>query len=235
MPSGFRRPHHRLVGEILEDLDGAFLRDSGCFFGGGTCITLQLDEYRESRDIDFLCSSREGFRALRETVSATSLGRLARKRVSLAREIRSDRDGIRTFVAAGEARIKLELILEARIDLSGSMDRTLGVPVLDLDCLVAEKFLANTDRGLDDATHARDLIDLAFLAAHHGRKRLTAGLAKAEEAYGAAVLRGLTSALGQMTVRRGHLAYCARALGIEDLRTLKKGLAALRSLASASR
>jgi len=32
-------------------------------------LAMTLGEYRESRDIDFLCSSREGFRSLRETVT----------------------------------------------------------------------------------------------------------------------------------------------------------------------
>lgn len=226
----WRRPHHQAVARVLEALNGEFLLDAGCYFGGGTGLALLLGEYRESRDIDFLCSSREGFRAVREAICVDSLGRIARRALPLAREVRADRDGVRTFVAVGDARIKLELIVEARIDLSGAMDRRLGVPVLTLACLAAEKLLANADRGLDDGTWSRDVIDLAFLAAKKGPEPITTGMPQAERAYGAAVRRGLQQSLAHLSQRRGRLAECARALGISDMPALRRGLKILRRL-----
>lgn len=113
----------------------------------------------------------------------------------LAREVRADRGGIRTFVLVGGDRIKFEVLLEGRLDLDGEIDARLGVLVLATDDAVAGKFLANTDRGLDESTHARDLIDLAFLAANLGRKALLPGLQRAEQAYGIAVRRHLKLAL----------------------------------------
>lgn len=115
------------------------------------------------------------------------------------------------------------------------MDDRLGVPVLDVDSLVAEELLANADRGLDDATYARDLIDLAFLAARIGTRRLAPGLAIAEGAYGAAAADSLAQSLVRLRVRPRLLSKCARALGVEDLRTLKKGIALLRPLANMSK
>ena len=226
----FKRPFHRVIADILHRLDGPFLLRSRCYFGGGTSLSLLLGEFRESRDIDFLCSDREGFRSLREAVRLDSLGSIARGDLALAREVRAERDGIRTFIAIGETRIKLEIILEARLDLSGDMDTRLGVPVLHRDCLVAEKLLANSDRGLDDSTYARDLVDLAFLAASETRATLDEGLKRAEGAYGAAVRAGLARSLERLTRRRGRIAECARILGVEDRETLKKGLAVLQRL-----
>lgn len=49
---GFLRPRHRVVAELLEKFDPDFLRREGIGFGGGTRIALELDEYRESIDID---------------------------------------------------------------------------------------------------------------------------------------------------------------------------------------
>jgi hypothetical protein len=229
MPREFRRPEHQAVASVLRKLDAALLAEAGCFFGGGTFVALHLDEFRVSRDIDFLVSRRDGFRRLRETVTESSLGKIARGPIALAREVRADRDGIRTFIVAGEVRIKLELILEARIDLSGDLDAGLGVPVLDLDCLFAEKLLANADRGLDSSTYSRDAIDLAFLTARHGGERLERGLALAESAYGQAVVRSLRAVLDQLS-GRGRLASCAEALGLSDLATARKGIKALRAL-----
>ena len=62
--STFRRPHHNAVLTVLNSLDGELLKRAECFFGGGTAIVLSLDEYRESADIDFLCSSQEGYLSL---------------------------------------------------------------------------------------------------------------------------------------------------------------------------
>jgi hypothetical protein len=229
----FRRPHHRAVAALLSALDPEFLSRAQCWFGGGTQIALSLGEYRESRDIDFLCSSRKGFRLLRETVTENSLGALARKPVSLARELRTDRDGIRGFLKHGEARIKFEIVLEARIDLAGHIDKRLGVPVLSPECVVAEKFLANADRGQDTSTGSRDAIDLAFLAAAHGVEGLVPGLKLAESAYGKEVRRRFRGVLGMFGAKRGYVAECARALGIEDMATLRRGLGLLRRLAAA--
>ena len=230
-----RRPHHRALVGILGAMNASFLDHSGCFFGGGTCIALMLDEFRESRDIDFLCASRDGFRALRESVTEDSLGKIMKRKIALAREVRTDRDGIRTFFSVGDLRIKLEIIREARIDLRGAPQRFFGVPVLDLECLAAEKFLANADRGLDESTRSRDVIDLAFLAASRGKQALLPGLQLAETAYGSAVRRALKLALATFSENPWRASNCAHSLGIEDLVSLRKGLAALKTLAGGHR
>lgn len=214
-------------------MDPGFLGRAGCWFGGGTQIALSLGEYRESRDIDFLCSSRKGFRLVRENVTENSLGALARKPIALARELRIDRDGIRGFLMQADARIKFEIVLEARIDLAGHLDKRLGVPVLSPECVAAEKFLANADRGLDTSTSSRDAVDLAFLAAAHGIDSLVPGFRLAESAYGKEVRRRLSAVLAMFGAKRGYAAECARALGIKDTATLRRGLVLLRRLAAA--
>ncbi|MGH8194109.1 MAG: nucleotidyl transferase AbiEii/AbiGii toxin family protein [Woeseiaceae bacterium] len=45
------------------------------------------------------------------------------------------------------------------------IDKTLGIPTLRRECAIAEKFLANADRGLDESILSRDLVDLFFIAA----------------------------------------------------------------------
>jgi hypothetical protein len=227
----FKRPHHRLVAIVLKSMDADFLAQARCYFGGGTLLAMALGEYRESRDVDFLCSSREGFRLLRQQVTNRSLGRILRRPVEYAREIRADRDGIRTFLDLDGVPIKFEIILEARIDLDGKLDKKLGVPTLNMECAIAEKLLANADRGLDESTLARDLIDLAFAAAHAGKNPLREALELAEQAYGTAVWRSLRLSLDNFKNNRSRANACIRSLGIEDTRTLRKGLRILGSVA----
>jgi hypothetical protein len=230
----FRRVHHRTVAEILRRLNAELLVEAECYFGGGTQIALELNEFRESRDIDFLCSSRKGFRMLRETVTPNSLGALVREPLHFAREVRADRDGIRTFVDINSVRIKFEMVLEARIDLAGFMNAALGVPVLDVDHMVAEKFLANADRGQDESVHARDLIDLAFLAAAHGKHAMQPGFAIATGAYGDVIATQLTASIKAFGSSRVMADRHINALGITDKATLRKGLRVLASITSAT-
>lgn len=211
-------------------MDASFLVRNECYFGGGTLLAMTLGEYRESRDIDFLCSSRAGFRSLRETITDRSLGAIFRQSVDLARDVRADRDGIRTFLKVGDVPIKFEIILEGRIDLEGAIDKTLGIPTLRRECAIAEKFLANTDRGLDESTSSRDLVDLSFIAVHAGRPALEEGMGIAEQAYGTAVRQSLRSTLDAFKGSRSRANAHIRSLGVEDTQTLRKGIQLLGKL-----
>jgi hypothetical protein len=82
----FVRPRHKLVLKALRALNAETLCRAECFFCGGTRIALALHEYRESADIDFLCASRTGYRALRAAVSDRSLGEIAAPGLKLACE-----------------------------------------------------------------------------------------------------------------------------------------------------
>lgn len=231
----YRRLHHRLVGRALRKLDAGFLARAECYFGGGTMLAMTLGEYRESRDMGFLCSSRNGFRSLRETVTNRSLGAIFRQSVDLARDVRADRDGIRTFLKIDEVPIKFEIILEARIDLEGEVDETLGVPTLSRECAIAEKFLANADRGRDESTLSRDLVDLSFVAVHANRLQLEKGLEIAEQAYGTAIRKSLRSSLDSFKGNRSRANAHIRSLGVEDTQTLRKGLKLLGKLVEGSK
>ena len=211
-------------------MDTDFLTRAACFFGGGTQLAMALGEYRESRAIDFLCSSRATVRLLREQITDRSLGPLIRdnSKLDLVRDVRTDRDGIRTFFTVDAVRLKFEIVFESRIDLEGELDPALGVPVLSRKHAVAEKLLANADRGLDESTSARDLIDLAFAAVHFGKPIFMDGLTIAEQVYGSAVRRYLDASLAAFR-NRSRAAACIESLGLSDSATLRKGLRLLRT------
>jgi hypothetical protein len=230
----WKRPGHDRVAAILVNLDADFLLRANCYFGGGTQIVLANGEYRESRDIDFICSSRDGFRILRETVHERSLGRIFRREMDLARGVRADRDGIRTFIAGDSSQTptKFEIVFEARIDATGTMNGEMGIPVLDPESAVAEKLLANVDRGLDEAFRSRDLVDLAFLARAHGSETLRGGLSKAQMAYGAAVLTYLGKSVLRLGEDRSYFRKCVNDLTMDDEKGLRQGLRVLRAFLS---
>jgi hypothetical protein len=204
----FRRQHHNDILHALHSLNGSFLIEAECYFGGGTAIVLNLDEYRESVDIDFLCASQEGYRKLRQALWGRSdLAGLLLPEAELRtlRDIRTDQYGIRTLLGVGDASIKFEIIREARIHLSGKMDDRFGVPVLTKDCMYAEKLLANADRWADKAVLNRDIIDLTMMISRWGPIPDSAWEI-AEAAYGANV----------------HKAYAGAILRIRDPNWLRK-------------
>jgi len=215
------------VAAVLSRLDGTFLQQAGCYFGGGTRIVLELGEYRESRDIDFLCASREGYRQLRETISETSLGAIAPDAIRLAREVRGDQYGIRTWIACGELKLKFEILREGRIELAGMKVPRIRVACLDHAHAFAEKLLANADRGLDGSTLSRDAVDLAFMMSSWPVAQAIRGLEIARAAYGADVDRKLASVVSRLREDRPWRARCIEGLGIEDTKTLAAGLTAL--------
>jgi hypothetical protein len=225
----FERPRHRLVIAVLKALNAQFLSESRCYFGGGTRIVLELDEYRESLDIDFLCADKEGYRALRSTISHNSLGAICRGNLQLLREVRADMYGIRTFFEVDDQPVKFEIICEGRIPLAGESIQGIPIESLSHVSCFAEKFLANADRARDTSTNARDLIDLAFMAASWSKDDLAEGRVQAEEAYGAAVHTELLFALDEMEKSKFRKS-CIRNLAVSNPRKLDRGLKILGNL-----
>jgi hypothetical protein len=233
--SEFKRPRHRLVMQALAALDADFLAHAKCYFGGGARIALALAEYRESADIDLLCADRAGYRALRSTVTDKSLGRIVRVPMVLAREVIADRYGIRTFVQAGTEKIKFEIVSEGRIGITGSVEPGCPIPVLTPVSCFAEKFLANADRWNDESFLGRDVIDLAFMAAAWDPADAAAGLAQARDAYGKVVDLALKKAVLAMSERKDYMKRCTTGLGVEDTRTLARGLRTLSVVSTRTR
>lgn len=216
----FKREHHLRVATILQALDGELLAKHHCLFGGGTAIVLLRGEYRESLDIDFLVSDHDGYRAIRQLLTGPQGIRAitrAGMEIELAREIRADRDGIRTMAKVLDTEIKLEIVLEARVALtaSGPSDQVCGVaPLAPID-MATTKLLANSDRWADDAVFSRDLIDLGMLDLPAPSLKLAKE--KAAGAYGASVEQDLEKAIRALGTRKGRLEECMEALRMGDV------------------
>jgi hypothetical protein len=183
----FERPHHQKIARLLRSMDSDLLTRAKCYFGGGTAIALKLGEYRESVDIDFLCSDKDGYRLLRNAITPPTLGAVLRSPIKHVRDVRTQRDKISTFLEIDDVPIRVEFVLEGRIAVDGAFDPDLGIPVLARDDMYAEKLLANADRALDRSQMSRDLIDLAMMIQAWGPIPPTA-LKKAEAAYGRAIV-----------------------------------------------
>ncbi|MGB5631607.1 MAG: nucleotidyl transferase AbiEii/AbiGii toxin family protein, partial [Waterburya sp.] len=65
----FKLDHHNKILTILESFNQDLLNESFAYFGGGTLITLNFEEYRWSKDVDFICPvSTSGYKNLRTAI-----------------------------------------------------------------------------------------------------------------------------------------------------------------------
>jgi hypothetical protein len=226
--SVFERPGHRRVLAVLQALQAERLREHRFWFGGGTRIVLELGEYRESHDIDFLCADPGGYAELRQRAASDGVAALftpeRRAGLSFPREIRIDQYGIRFPVEIGGEMLKIELIREARISLEAGI-RPAWSPVdclTDTDCF-AEKLLANSDRWPDRQFLSRDLVDLAALRRQRGP---IPGEAwdKAVAAYRSAPETDLDKALAAFERDAAYRARCWVGLSVTNREPLEEGL-----------
>lgn len=220
----YSRARHTTVAKVLSALNSEFLDRSKCFFGGGTRIVLELKEYRESADIDLLCSDRHGYRALRSTITSASLGEIAAQPLTFAREVRADQYGIRTIVKVGEELIKFEIVREGRIDLGGVSVKHIQVPCLDRASCFAEKILANDDRWIDESVLNRDIIDLAYMIEAWKFDLFLEGMGLAHQAYGDTVLKSVRSAAQKLVDEKTYFKKCIEGLRVTKTSTLVSGL-----------
>lgn len=219
----FKRPRHQLVNGILNALDTNFLRENRCYFGGGTRIVMELDEYRDSLDIDMLCADNVGYRNIRSQISEHSLGSILAVPLPLAREVRADRYGIRTFFDIEGEKVKFEIVAEGRITLTAEDLSPVPIPCLDRVSCFAEKLLANADRWADRSVLSRDIIDLAFMVNHWGNIPQEA-FAVAENAYGVSVNKSLKKAVELVLTDHSYLERCITIMAITDKELLVNGL-----------
>ena len=214
----FEREAHRIVLQILEAFRPEALEAFACPFAGGTRLAMDLGEFRESRDVDFLCADASRYADLRLAVAHDGYAALftgeGLAALGLPREPRADSYGVRFPVIVGARSIRVELIREGRIPL-GAPVRPAWSPVACLaivDCF-AEKLLANCDRWPDRDSLARDLVDLAALSEAHGPVPAEAWHA-AESAYKGLVRESLRRAAESFLGDATYQARCFDGLSV---------------------
>lgn len=212
----YERPLHRTIARILPAFNASALRAWECYFAGGTRIALELREFRQSRDIDFLCSAAEGYAnmrlAVREQGYAALFDGVEAAGMAFPREIRSDQYGIRFPVVVGNTRVKVELVREARFELSSPVEPGWSPVscISPVDCFTS-KLLANSDRWADRDSLSRDLLDLAALRLAHGP--VPEGAWQASElAYKRAIVEDLTRAASLFEGDARHRTRCFEGL-----------------------
>lgn len=198
-----KRARHQLIWQVLEQFNTEFLVENNILFGGGTRIALELNEFRESTDIDFFCAGAASYRQVRLQAEAISLGQVLQPDHSLVfpREIRADRDGVRTYIQlkGSDEPIKLEFIRFDICEISAdTKPHRFPVPIVDRSTCYLTKLLANADRYAE--SNKKDIFDLCMMKKEWGciPKKVWQ---EADAAYGMqTVVKGLEKALAGLAL-----------------------------------
>lgn len=191
----YKIAHHKIIRSVLDNFNADFFIENSIFFGGGTRIALEIHEYRESVDVDFLCPDKAAYRAVREQVTSGSLGLLVKKEFNYIREIAFDRYAVRTFIKEQDVNIKLEIVSFDNYELVGDSGTLFPVPYIDKETCFYTKLLANSDRCLQG--QCKDIFDiLAMYDAWSGIP--DNAIRKAEGHYGSSIMKDLIRSLNDM-------------------------------------
>jgi len=217
-----KQSHHLQIVQILRQLNPGLIKSCQIAFGGGTAISLLHDEYRLSTDIDFMCCSPTGYKALREIFFTTSRKKKFLGELTEVREFSSGKDSVRGVVKIDNGTpIKMEFVFEARMVFEpfatrlSSLAGLESLPVLSTTDLFTEKLMANIDRGIDTAFNSRDLIDLCIMLKESGKIPDDA-IQKFRNAYG--LSRGLLATLEKtkdLLRDSNYLKVCLKAMQID--------------------
>lgn len=196
-----KRPHHQAIWRILQGLDSQFLDENRILFGGGTRIAMELGEYRESVDLDLFCLGRGAYRAARSSISSQNhFGPLFRQggapKLYRGRDIRADRDAIRSILDGDGRPIKFEIIHFESGDITAD-NRTglFPVPCVSRESCFATKLLANADRFHDTS---KDVVDLCMMRKEWGAVPASAWQSAFNQYGERVVMNGLRQSLEEL-------------------------------------
>jgi len=178
---GYKRAHHQLIEEILTSLNPISLQQKGLLFCGGTRISLEHDEYRESLDIDFVPCDHTAFSSLRKAVFENQLENIFFKDdglLSIESDIRSDRYGVRLLLSHKSdpaTKVKFEIFSEDRMvfdmtrhEVFTGSHNNLKIATTNMHEQWVAKILAHVDRGDDPSNLNKDLLDITFMTHQSG-------------------------------------------------------------------
>ncbi|MBR9907025.1 MAG: nucleotidyl transferase AbiEii/AbiGii toxin family protein [Gammaproteobacteria bacterium] len=213
--TSYQRHHHQIIEKCLRNFNADYLREHRILFGGGTRISLELNEYRQSVDIDFLCADKASYRAVRSQVSETSLGVLVHKEFDYARDVRFDRYGVRTLIKADDLVIKLEFVAFDDYQLAIEPKTELfPVPAIDHTSCFMTKLLAHADRLMQEPLKV--LFDLIVMFSQWGMIPKQA-MEEAFSHYGATTVKGnLVKGLQHMLDNEPRYLAAAMNMGIDQ-------------------
>ncbi|MBD2775137.1 nucleotidyl transferase AbiEii/AbiGii toxin family protein [Iningainema tapete] len=211
----FNLDHHNKILKILNAFNPEVLRNASALFAGGTLLSLEYDEYRLSKDIDFLFPyGTEHYKYLRNLIYDNGIAALFINTTNiLVGDSTANQYGIRFPVTVNGTTIKVELVANGNFNLDPPVyPQWANIPCLSISDRFTSKFMANADRWNDASTQSRDLIDLAILRVNNDIP--TGAFSKAEASY--EVRSPLIRAINQFLEKTEYSHKCFQELSVPE-------------------
>ncbi|MUG94197.1 nucleotidyl transferase AbiEii/AbiGii toxin family protein [Scytonema sp. UIC 10036] len=212
----FHIEHHNKILKILNAFNPEVLKKASAHFAGGTLLALEYDEYRLSKDIDFLIPyGTESYRYLRKLLYDEGITALFQSITDIELgESTINQYGIRFPVTVNETNIKVEIVVNGGFTLDPPVypNWANNIPSLSISDRFTSKLMANADRWNDASTQSRDLIDLAILRVNN--EIPLRAIAKAEETY--EVKKPLVKAINNFIDKEEYRDKCFQQLNVLD-------------------
>lgn len=211
----FSIEHHHNILKILDAFNPEVFKKAFAYFGGGTLLALEYDEYRLSKDVDFLFPyGTENYRYLRNLIYDEGIVALFKstRDIELG-DTTINQYGIRFPVVVNETTIKVEIVANGTFTLDPPVyPQWTKIPCLSISDRFTSKLMANADRWNDSSTQSRDLIDLAILRVNN--EMPARAIAKAEESY--EVKKPLLKAITNFTQQERYRDKCFQELNVPE-------------------
>jgi hypothetical protein len=212
----FHLEHHNKILKILNAFNPEVLKQASAHFAGGTLLALEYDEYRLSKDINFLIPyGSENYRYLRRLLYDEGIAALFQSLTDIQLgESTINQYGIRFPVTVNETNIKVEIVVNGGFPLDPPvyLNWAHNIPSLSISDRFTSKLMANADRWNDASTQSRDLIDLAILRVNN--EIPLRAIAKAEETY--EVKKPLVKAIDNFIEKEEYRDKCFQQLNVLD-------------------
>ncbi|MDZ8260194.1 nucleotidyl transferase AbiEii/AbiGii toxin family protein [Nostoc sp. ChiQUE01b] len=209
----FNLDYHNKILKILNAFNPEVLRNAYALFAGGTLLTLEYDEYRLSKDIDFLFpSGTEHYRYLRNLIYDDGIAALFINTTNIRLgDSTANQYGIRFPVTVNGTTIKVEIVANGNFNLDPPVyPQWANIPCLSISDRFTSKLMANADRWNDASTQSRDLIDLAILRMNNDIP--ASAISKAEATY--EVRSPLIRAIKQFIEKTEYSQKCFQQLSV---------------------
>lgn len=159
-----KKEYFKKVKRFIKNLQEKIFLENQIYFGGGSAIALKYDEFRFSKDLDFLSSSKNGFYQLKNRIREDGISYLL-KNEELIKVIdcKTNNYKITILLEMEETPLKIEILHTLDFKIEGDFNKELNIPQLSINDMFAQKISACIDRGLDKNTYGRDLLDLCVL------------------------------------------------------------------------
>ncbi|GAA6615752.1 nucleotidyl transferase AbiEii/AbiGii toxin family protein [Scytonema sp. NUACC26] len=210
----FHLEHHNKILKILNAFNPEVLTKASAQFAGGTLLALEYDEYRLSKDIDFLIPyGTENYRYLRKLLYDEGIAALFQSLTDIQLgESTINQYGIRFPVTVNKTNIKVEIVVNGGFTLDPPVypNWAHNIPSLSISDRFTSKLMANADRWNDSSTQSRDLIDLAILRVNN--EIPLRAIVKAEETY--EVKKPLVKAINNFIEKEEYRDKCFQQLNV---------------------